>query len=38
LGGCSTSYTVDQAIETATKINENYTDGKINNGYLSCPE
>ncbi|WP_152270184.1 hypothetical protein [Agriterribacter humi] len=38
LGGCSTSYTIEQVLETASKINENYTDGKIDNGYLSCPE
>jgi hypothetical protein len=38
LGGCSSSYTIQQVLETATAINENYVDGKVNNGFLVCPE
>jgi hypothetical protein len=38
LGGCSSSYTIQQVLETATAINENYVDGKINKGFLVCPE
>jgi hypothetical protein len=38
LGGCSTSYTPAQVLETATAINENYVDGKIDNGFLDCPD
>ncbi|HEY0680386.1 MAG TPA: hypothetical protein VGD17_19020 [Chitinophagaceae bacterium] len=37
LGGCSNAYTPTQVLETATYINENYTDGLIDNGYLDCP-
>lgn len=36
LGGTST-YTVQQALETAAAINENYTDGTTDKGYLICP-
>lgn len=38
LGGCSTAYTIEDVLTTATYINENYTDGTIDNGYLECPE
>jgi hypothetical protein len=36
LGGCSNAYTPKQLTETATAINENYGDGKVDKGYLSC--
>lgn len=36
LGGTST-YTVQQALETAAAINENYVDGRGDNGFLDCP-
>lgn len=36
LGGCNTNYTPGQVLETATAINENYVDGKMDNGYLEC--
>ena len=36
LGGCSNAYTAKQVLETATAINENYVDGKVNLGYLVC--
>lgn len=36
LGGCNTNYTPAQVLETATAINENYVDGKMDNGYLEC--
>jgi hypothetical protein len=38
LGGCSNAYSPTQVLETATSINENYTDGKIDNGFLVCPD
>jgi hypothetical protein len=37
IGGCSTAYTAKQILQTATLINENYTDGNVNNGFLNCP-
>lgn len=36
LGGCSSSSTAKQVLETAEKINENYTDGKKDGKFLSC--
>ncbi len=38
LGGCSSNYTPQQVLETATDINENYVDGIIDNGFLVCPD
>ena len=38
LGGCSSAYSIQDVLTTATAINENYVDGKIDNGYLDCPE
>lgn len=38
LGGCDNNYTPQQVNETASSINENYVDGKANNGFLTCPE
>jgi hypothetical protein len=37
LGGTSTLYSVQDALSTATAINENYSDGNTNNNYLNCP-
>jgi hypothetical protein len=37
LGGSPSSFTVQQVLETATAINENYVDGKTDKGYLKCP-
>jgi hypothetical protein len=37
LGGCNSEYTVQQIVETASSINENYVDGTTNNGFLLCP-
>jgi hypothetical protein len=37
LGGCSSAFTIEQVLETATKINENYVDGKTDNKFLVCP-
>lgn len=37
LGGAASSYTVQQVLETASSINENYVDGKGDKGYLVCP-
>jgi hypothetical protein len=37
LGGCSTAYKIDDVLTTATAINENYVDGKVDKGYLVCP-
>ena len=36
-GSAASIYTVQQVLETATAINENYVDGKKDNGYLDCP-
>ncbi|WP_205511844.1 hypothetical protein [Longitalea arenae] len=38
LGGCETGYTPQQVNETASSINQNYVDGKSNNGFLLCPD
>lgn len=38
LGGCSSAYKIEDVLTTATAINENYVDGKVDNGYLVCPE
>lgn len=38
LGGCSKTYSLQQVLQTAASINENYVDGSIDNGYLVCPE
>lgn len=37
LGGAASSYSVQDVLTTASAINENYVDGKIDNGYLVCP-
>jgi hypothetical protein len=37
LGGCSTEFTLQAVNETASLINQNYVDGKTNNGFLVCP-
>ena len=37
LGGAASSYSVQQVLETAAAINENYVDGKTDNHYLVCP-
>ena len=37
LGGAASSYTVQQVLETASAINENYVDGKSDKGFLVCP-
>jgi hypothetical protein len=36
LGGCSHAYTPSQINEIVTAINENYDDGTIDNGLLTC--
>jgi len=36
LGGCNTTYTAKDVNDVADKINNNYVDGKRNNGYLVC--
>ncbi len=38
LGGCTTSYTVDQAHEAVSSINENFVDGDQDNGFLCCAD
>jgi hypothetical protein len=38
LGGCSNNFTIQQVLDTATSINENYVDGTRDNGFLVCPE
>jgi len=37
LGGGSSNYSVQQVLETAAAINENYVDGKTDKGFLDCP-
>jgi len=37
LGGCSQQFTIQQVLETAAHINNNYLDGKTDKGYLTCP-
>jgi hypothetical protein len=37
LGGCSSDYSVEDVLTTATAINENFDNGTTNNGYLTCP-
>ena len=37
LGGCSSAFTIEQVLETATMINENYVDGKSDKKFLVCP-
>jgi hypothetical protein len=37
LGGTSNAYTIQQVLETASAINENYVDGKMDGGFLNCP-
>ena len=36
LGNCSNQYSASDINETASKINENYTDGNANKGFLVC--
>ena len=38
LGGTNTSYSPQDVLSTATSINENYVDGKIDNHFLVCPD
>jgi hypothetical protein len=37
LAGLSNAYTLQQLVDVASAINENYDDGLIDNGYLTCP-
>jgi len=37
LGGCSSAYSVQQVLDAATSINENFDNGTTNNGFLTCP-
>lgn len=37
-GGSLNGYSFDDINSTATAINENFDNGKVNNGYLDCPE
>ena len=37
LGGCSNAYTPSQIQEVAEDINENYSNGNVDNGFLNCP-
>jgi hypothetical protein len=38
VGGCINNFTIQQVLDTATAINENYVDGSSDNGFLVCPE
>lgn len=37
LGGGTSIYTIQQVLETASAINENYVDGSQDHNYLDCP-
>lgn len=37
LAGLSNAYTLQQLVDVASAINQNYDDGIIDNGYLGCP-
>lgn len=38
IGGCSNAYSIGDINTTASLINENYVDGKVDKGFLDCPE
>jgi hypothetical protein len=38
LGGCSKDFSPDQIVATAAAINENFDNGNIDKGFLTCPE
>jgi len=38
LGGGTTPYSISQLNEVVTAINENFDDGKVNKGFLRCPD
>ena len=37
-GGCNTTYSPSQMVETLSSINENYVDGEIDNGDVLCTD
>lgn len=37
LGGCSSAYSASQINDAISGINQNFVDGKANNGFLACP-
>ena len=37
IGGCNDAYSVQNVLETATAINENYVDGETTGSFLNCP-
>ena len=37
IGGGTSNYSIQDALTTATNINENYVDGSMNKNYLNCP-
>jgi len=37
LGGCATGYSFSELNQTATLINENFDDGTMDRGFLTCP-
>lgn len=38
IGGCASQYTPSQLSGALESVNENYKDGSIDNGFLTCPE
>lgn len=38
LGNCASIYTPAQVNEAVSKVNENYTDGNVDKGFLACPK
>lgn len=37
LGGCNTTYSLSDVNQALTAVNENFVDGRIANGFLTCP-
>jgi hypothetical protein len=38
IGGCASSFSPSQLSNALASINENYTDGVVDNGFLTCPD
>lgn len=37
LGGCDVGFSASEINECVTRINENFTDGEVNGGFLGLP-
>jgi hypothetical protein len=38
IGGCTSAYSYSKINKALSMINQNYTDGAVDNGFLTCPE